>query len=75
MASHCRRLYRRRHLSVGRSSWHVRNKRFARDYSVIMDELLAKYLRVIEQVDFLLRIERTGRPNTLKHLTETLHTW
>lgn len=43
--------------------------------TVIMVDLLAKYLRVIEQVDFLLRIERTGRPNTLKHLTENLHTW
>jgi hypothetical protein len=41
-----------------------------------MDDLLAKYSRVIEQVDFLLRTERTGRPNSLnKRLTENLHTW
>ncbi|KAL2828001.1 P-loop containing nucleoside triphosphate hydrolase protein [Aspergillus cavernicola] len=44
--------------------------------TVIMDGLLAKYSRVIKQVDFLLRIERTGRPNTLnKRLTENLQTW
>ncbi|KAL4861090.1 hypothetical protein BDV12DRAFT_208373 [Aspergillus spectabilis] len=44
--------------------------------TVIMDDLLAKYSRAIEQVDFLLRIERTGRPNSLnKRLTENLHTW
>ncbi|KAL4912669.1 P-loop containing nucleoside triphosphate hydrolase protein [Aspergillus aurantiobrunneus] len=44
--------------------------------TVTMDNLLAKYSRALEQVDFLLRIERTGRPNTLnKRLAENLHTW
>jgi hypothetical protein len=44
--------------------------------TVTMDDLLAKYSRALEQVDFLLRIERTGRPNTLnKRLAENLHTW
>lgn len=43
--------------------------------TVIMDDLLAKYSRVIDQVDFLLHIERMGRPNTLnKRLTENLDT-
>ncbi|KAL2864782.1 dynamin family protein [Aspergillus lucknowensis] len=44
--------------------------------TVTMDDLLAKYSRALGQVDFLLRIERTGRPNTLnKRLAKNLHIW
>jgi tRNA A37 threonylcarbamoyltransferase TsaD len=33
--------------------------------TAMMDHLVEKYIQAIEQVGFLLRIERTGRPKTL----------
>ena len=44
--------------------------------SVLMDRLLGRYQRAVDEVTFLLYVERTGTPMTLNHhLNDTLEEW
>jgi hypothetical protein len=44
--------------------------------SIVMDDLLAKYQRALDQVDFLLHVERNGTPKTLNYdFSKQLEEW